>query len=188
MALKKLRMLGVATTVYFALGSMSAFATVVENFTAIVVGDNSYTGNTYLGTFSYDENALSGIGMERLSPAFGELTIDFTFEGQALNETNDIAFWDTSGEAPSISFFDGTPNFINYWIVCCDDGVDFNDPTIRSIEIINHLIPVVGGGFTVDTRVVFTPVPAGIWLFGSGLIGLVGVARRKNFLSIEQSL
>jgi hypothetical protein len=24
------------------------------------------------------------------------------------------------------------------------------------------------------------PVPAAVWLFGSGLLGLVGVARRKN--------
>ena len=27
---------------------------------------------------------------------------------------------------------------------------------------------------------VFVPVPAAVWLFGSGLIGLIGVARRKK--------
>lgn len=32
-------------------------------------------------------------------------------------------------------------------------------------------------GYTVNTSVV--PVPAAVWLFGSGLLGLIGVARRK---------
>lgn len=32
-------------------------------------------------------------------------------------------------------------------------------------------------GFTVGTAV---PVPAAVWLFGSGLLGLVGIARRKK--------
>lgn len=35
-----------------------------------------------------------------------------------------------------------------------------------------------GSVFQVDVAVV--PVPATVWLFGSGLIGLVGIARRKN--------
>ena len=34
------------------------------------------------------------------------------------------------------------------------------------------------GSFLVRTSVV--PVPAGVWLFGSGLLGLVGIARRKK--------
>jgi hypothetical protein len=34
------------------------------------------------------------------------------------------------------------------------------------------------GSYLVKTSVV--PVPAAIWLFGSGLIGLIGVARRKK--------
>ena len=32
----------------------------------------------------------------------------------------------------------------------------------------------------VQTSVAVVPVPAAAWLFGSGLIGLVGIARRKN--------
>jgi hypothetical protein len=35
-----------------------------------------------------------------------------------------------------------------------------------------------GDSFTVATSVV--PVPAAVWLFGSGLLGLVGIARRKK--------
>lgn len=33
---------------------------------------------------------------------------------------------------------------------------------------------------TDDFRAMVVPIPAAVWLFGSGLIGLVGVARRKK--------
>ena len=35
-------------------------------------------------------------------------------------------------------------------------------------------------GDTCATTVAAVPVPAAVWLFGSGLLGLVGVARRKK--------
>jgi hypothetical protein len=43
------------------------------------------------------------------------------------------------------------------------------------------LAPAGGAGFfdTASFDVAAIPVPAAVWLFGSGLIGLVGVARRK---------
>ena len=37
---------------------------------------------------------------------------------------------------------------------------------------------LTGSGFVTGTPAV--PVPAAVWLFGSGLIGLIGVARRKK--------
>ncbi|MCW9014020.1 MAG: VPLPA-CTERM sorting domain-containing protein [Gammaproteobacteria bacterium] len=36
-----------------------------------------------------------------------------------------------------------------------------------------------GPGFSGDFTVSAVPVPAAVWLFGSGLIGLIGIARRK---------
>ena len=36
------------------------------------------------------------------------------------------------------------------------------------------------GGSVVEVDVQIIPVPAAVWLFGSGLIGLAGIARRKN--------
>jgi len=38
------------------------------------------------------------------------------------------------------------------------------------------------GNFGLDLRITLTevPVPAAAWLFGTGLIGLVGVVRRKS--------
>lgn len=37
-----------------------------------------------------------------------------------------------------------------------------------------------GSDFAAKIKVETVPVPAAVWLFGSGLIGLVGVARRRN--------
>ncbi len=36
------------------------------------------------------------------------------------------------------------------------------------------------GGFAPTLTVTAVPVPAAVWLFGSGLLGLVGIARRRN--------
>lgn len=36
-----------------------------------------------------------------------------------------------------------------------------------------------GGSFVVDVQVAVIPVPAAAWLFASGLLGLVGVSRRR---------
>ena len=68
-------------------------------------------------------------------------------------------------------------------------------------SVCNPVIAAVNGGCTVNEIVYFTgrsapmiknfmadgrssvaavPVPAAVWLFGSGLLGLVGVARRKT--------
>jgi hypothetical protein len=46
----------------------------------------------------------------------------------------------------------------------------------------NSCVVVFGDGsvLTVDTQVAAVPVPAALWLFGAGLLGLAGVARRKN--------
>lgn len=40
--------------------------------------------------------------------------------------------------------------------------------------------PFVDTSFAIDGTLTAVPVPAAVWLFGSGLIGLFGVARRRN--------
>lgn len=53
-------------------------------------------------------------------------------------------------------------------------------PTNTPFEFFGFSLQSVNGN-VVSTDIVNTavPVPAAVWLFGSGLLGLVGVARRR---------
>ncbi|MDX2486916.1 MAG: VPLPA-CTERM sorting domain-containing protein, partial [Gammaproteobacteria bacterium] len=51
----------------------------------------------------------------------------------------------------------------------------------NNVELAPALQPnYVGASITITTPEGVVPVPSAVWLFGSGLIGLVGVARRKR--------
>jgi len=56
----------------------------------------------------------------------------------------------------------------------------FNGETIASLNMIsgtyNYAIP----NDTITLNIEAVPIPAAVWLFGSGLLGLVGMARRKK--------
>ena len=62
-------------------------------------------------------------------------------------------------------------------------GQYFAELALSNNDIVNGTwqsnVPFIPtNGWTASRTVV--PVPAAVWLFGSGLIGLVGLARRKN--------
>ena len=78
---------------------------------------------------------------------------------------------------------------VNVWNFCSGCGgytsqdVTAVSPTgqpngIRGLEMIDGAFPGFEANF--DFKVAAVPVPAAVWLFGSGLLGLVGVARRKK--------
>ena len=54
------------------------------------------------------------------------------------------------------------------------EAVEFFATHIAGFDAINGVTSAKFAGSTV------VPVPAAVWLFGSGLIGLIGIARRKN--------
>lgn len=49
-----------------------------------------------------------------------------------------------------------------------------------TIEFEMLVTPNNGGPFLTEVTLTLVPVPAAIWLFGSGLLGLIGMARRKQ--------
>ena len=61
----------------------------------------------------------------------------------------------------------------------CDNPTEITQEGILEFGIL-YLRPASGGGFEGDLWVSTVPVPAAFWLFSSGLIGLIGVARRKT--------
>ena len=56
-------------------------------------------------------------------------------------------------------------------------ATDMDGDGVRGFNFVNG--PFQGLNYSLDVTVV-TPIPAAVWLFGSGLLGLIGVARRKK--------
>ena len=49
------------------------------------------------------------------------------------------------------------------------------------IDSITWVLSPTASPFSVDNiRLSAVPIPAAVWLFGSGLIGLIGIAKRKK--------
>ena len=107
-----------------------------------------------------------------------------------------IAFLDSDGKpagteaggqvAPGFNIFDSnaidatTPQDIWTEMGVGTNAAPDNTATVRFIVL--GLLGSGGAGFfdDISANQVVVPVPAAVWLFGSGLIGLVGVARRRK--------
>ena len=89
----------------------------------------------------------------------------------------------------------GTPGFVDLSVI--QDGAEVSDWTRMAVSgiapvgtqsatvFLLHIQtgdPCCAGGalYWDDVSLTAVPVPAAVWLFGSGLLGLVGMARRKK--------
>jgi hypothetical protein len=62
---------------------------------------------------------------------------------------------------------------------CIGVNNDLTHPDVPGSEMVNG--PFIGQHLTFSgSAVAPVPIPAAVWLFGSGLIGLIGMARRKK--------
>jgi hypothetical protein len=179
--------LAVALALFSAMPAAQA-SIVTYNYTVtgyVLVGDemdpNAYnlTGNfglpnesiTATGTFTAD---LGTIGNETGQVFFATgsgntMTIDLN--GTFLYETDDSGYG--TGIGPSLTFASGSLS-----------DFDFQKPaTFNSSFLSFDDFDLMYGEWTSLNLTVVpapVPVPAAVWLFGSGLLGLVGVARRKK--------
>lgn len=80
----------------------------------------------------------------------------------STSDCDDIRYLDTASVSPLISFIEAVEN---------PSGNGFPSNSIPERN---------DGYFGPNLRIEAIPVPAAAWLFGSGLIGLIGVARRKK--------
>ena len=71
---------------------------------------------------------------------------------------------------------DGQPDFSNPWMLATVDG---DGDSIMGIPMMPGG-PFGGFNAGFNANLTGVPIPAAVWLFGSGLLGLVGVARRKK--------
>lgn len=133
--------------------------TMKQSSNSALIGNSQVPGGTDSLFF-----ILGGTGIANdFSPAFnagglGDVFVDGILLGFGSSST---PLWNSSTTLPGTnSFFD--PATFEFSSV----NVLFNGASIEAFGTAGTLAPV--------------PIPAAVWLFGSGLLGLVGVARRRR--------
>ncbi len=123
------------------------------------------SGNLTASAFNGDDGGLIG-------------TITWTFDATAqangLPNTSTMEFVDQFYALTDASHVANSlvSPFMTLWGSDC--GLNLNQGSCL------NFIPGQVNGLGVDFVVEFVPVPAAVWLFGSGLIALVGISRRKS--------
>ena len=151
-----------------------------------------HSANTDQGTVSVAPTIVAGIGSTGNTVTFSLSGLPTPVDGGS----GMLALWDRDGLAPTI----GTPDS---W---SDEGTNFqsivldnNDTSyiltfdvastatlgsyLFDVYLAGDDAPVSGDTRWIDTtsfNVKVVPIPAAVWLFGSGLLGLIGVARTRR--------
>jgi hypothetical protein len=101
--------------------------------------------------------------------------------GDAVSATPTELLYDfTTGENGAYLLFSTGVNLYG-WCFQTSTGCDSNADTQSEFIIYNdNVLATHGHAGEVVAFAAAVPVPAAIWLFGSGLIGLAGFARRKR--------
>lgn len=172
-----------AALVFFCAMPAAHAVAVTYNYTItgdILLGDetdpNDYNltaGDTITATGAFTAD-LGTIGNETGTVFFSTgtgntMTIDLN--GTLLHETDDIRYG--TGTGPSLTFNAGS--LFDF---------DFNKTTSTPVFFSSFSFfddtDLMVGEWRASLTLTPVPVPAAVWLFGSGLLGLVGIARRAN--------
>jgi len=149
------------------IADMSISAGFNDNYQTTVTVDSEYTGNLPpelapgSTTAAIFESGYTGLDW---SSSIGSTPSFVVFDEAGL-----IAFYDSLvGE--EFGFYKS-----KYSQTCSELDMYGN-----CIGYLTSNVDIYEGGYALLSAATVVPVPAAVWLFGSGLIGLVGVARRKK--------
>ena len=85
--------------------------------------------------------------------------------------------WTATNETPATLTLTGSDHFILG--ISTDGGTSWSGDTSVTPLGANSYTVSFSDGSVLEVDVAIVPVPAAVWLFGSGLLGLVAVARRR---------
>lgn len=166
----------------FSLGSANA---ALLNYTItgdVVLGDefgdlNAFgltAGDTITATGIFDDSVLTaGSGIIDFSSGSGN-TMTINVGTEIFTASNDTGFGTGGGPNISLNSLSLTGFDFQAFIGTNGAAADFNS-NFTSFDDFGYLF----GDWQTTVEITAVPVPAAVWLFGSGLLGLAGIARRK---------
>ncbi|HED33210.1 MAG TPA: hypothetical protein ENJ08_03190 [Gammaproteobacteria bacterium] len=128
---------------------------------------------------------LDGLGLGTLfvggafTATFDTTTIQFSNINITTNPSSSFVFPDYSGTFDSLSFSGSQPVSILGLYNTYSGTFDGTNLNIAGV----FYDPYYDGytyNYNISASVSSVPVPAAVWLFGSGLLGLLGIAKRKK--------
>ena len=158
---------------FMLLPASSALALITEPLSGeVFIGPA--TGEMALGSFTYDETLITGVGDEEIDAIDG-LLVELTFVGKTFFETDDIDF----DSFPILGFEDGLPVFLDFVVDDTDGvGTEIDDPRMDGFFMI-EIIPDPVGGFFGEIFTFIIPEPSALALMGLGLCMWGARTRRR---------
>ncbi len=133
-------------------------------------------GDTITLDITFDDTGFTGTGFETVSFNLPSNTMLFTVGTQTYDDTQDTA----GGVGPQVAFFDGEIQEIKFDTQFGTFGIFFS--SINFFQGSDDDFLSINGDWDLSSYTSdFTPipVPAAVWLFASGLLGLVAIGRRR---------
>ena len=126
---------------------------------------------TAYGSFTADLGIAGNVVVSFGSGSGNTMTIDLN--GTLLTATDDDRYG--GGSKPSLTF--NTMNLVDFDYLKDTTTPKFNS-NVMSFD--NLSVGTLFGDWEGTVTLQAVPIPAAVWLFGSGLLGLAGIARRKK--------
>ena len=167
-------------------GAGTYFAGIGSNFG----GAGQSTTEGALWNFNY---FIRVEGANGVTPKLTDYQFDLFYDFDPADNTPiaSLGKWDftasiAAGASPAAALYEDSQNLMFGFLATSAPGFitapgGVFDP--NAIGNYQFALQVSSGGFTIDSvaiEVQTVSIPAAVWLFGSGLLGLVGLARRKR--------